>query len=206
MNRVNASATRRKNRGWSRPVVIDIRPSACEISGSHSRIFPQTRFHARLAAEQSTRRHKMIRARQCDGTRRDAMRRDAFVERFAVCRPRTARPLGHLLGRAEWWTGRGGRFPRYPRARSRVIVFPLREAARGGGPGVCLIRGNILMSRRITSYVCFNLSCSESRARRTHDRASRLNEHYSIIFKFNEFLVNNINEPYGIGRIMLIKI
>lgn len=72
------------------------------------------------------------------------------------------------------------------------------------------------MSRRITSYVCINLSCPELRAEScahtcdgrtnarmhacTRDRASRLNEHYSIIFKFNEFLVNDINESYGIGR------
>lgn len=83
------------------------------------------------------------------------------------------------------------------------------------------------MSKRITSYVCINLSCRElthtlkytfaalepfsiytridepSVCARGHvkhtithrDGSSPFNEHYSIIFKFNEWLVNNINEP-----------
>lgn len=109
--------------------------------------------------------------------------------------------------------------------------------ACGGGPGICLIRGNILMSKRITSYVCINLSCREPTRTRLHTRLRRYtvprcpracntckrtstgrvsvcapwaqrsarlraativspsNERYSIILKFNEPLVNGINEP-----------
>lgn len=168
--------------------------------------------------------------------RRDATRCDAFVERRD---PRGLSTSNGPTSRSPSRRGSGDRvmdgtrwkistIPSRARSRAESNSFPIeRGAARGGGPGVCLIRGNILVSRRITSYVCINLSCpgTESRAhsrrgrrharthaRRqagTHDRASRLNEHYSIIFKFNEFLVNNINEPYGIGRcrrITLIKI
>lgn len=84
--------------------------------------------------------------------------------------------------------------------------------------GVRLIKGNILMSKHVTSYVCINLSCFahartlaalEHRTRTdrrgtwpgkagtiTHRAgSSSFNERYSIIFKYNESLVNSINEP-----------
>lgn len=112
--------------------------------------------------------------------------------------------------------------------REGEAVFPSSQPpSREGGPGICLIRGNILMSKRITSYVCINLSCPMPHEHAgtlalelcTHTQAfhcirghvstithraspSPLNERYSIIFKFNESLVNNINE-LGIGRYRL---
>lgn len=131
-----------------------------EISGSHSRIFPQTRLYA-------IHREAIVliginRFGSVDAMRRDAMGWDAMRfwngTIFTVCRPQTARPPGHLLDSAmaiEWWTGQGGRFPPMPGARESVIVFPSRGC--GGGLGVCPIRGNILMSRSII-YVYMSAS------------------------------------------------
>lgn len=109
---------------------------------------------------------KTIRVRQCDGIR-DATR-SWNGKILVVCRP-----LGHLprqgsgdrvMDGTRW---KISTIPSRARSQAESNSFPIeRGAARGGGSGVRLIRGNILVSRRITSYVCINLSClgTESRA------------------------------------------
>lgn len=169
MNRTNALATRRKNCAGGR------------VYARRLSTFVPRRVRYRARIRVSFRK----RAFTCDprrndcrvgikrfGLRRDAtlcnaMRCNAFVERrdlrgLSTSNSPTSRSPSLQCSGDRVMDGTRWKISTMPYAYACAQVesnsFPI-ERSREGGPDVCLIRGNILMSRRITSYVCINLSC-----------------------------------------------
>lgn len=95
-----------------------------------------------------------------DAMRRDAIGCDAFLKRhdlhgLSTSNGSTSRSSPRQCNGNRVMDGTRWKISTMPGARESVIVFPLRGC--GGGLGVCLIRGNILMSRSII-YVYMSAS------------------------------------------------